>query len=214
MAEESEAPEEVQDTPTPEAVAPDQGTRDETPVGDNYEKRYNDLRPEYDRVKQEYSQYRPQIEFLERLQSDESAQEELLRELAELRGYEFPEMEEEPQPLHDPRVDELLQERELDQLEARIESDFDLLSKEHGRTLSDKEKQVLVSHALSISDGPPDVKAAYNDLEEAFSERQKFYVESKGSPQVAAGSPGEKQVDLSDKKARLAFMESRVGANT
>ena len=187
---------------------------------------YDSMRADYTKKTQTVAEQRKQhdedLRFLESLRSDPDVQLQALKELAQQHGYELddepeqPQEEDQDQPLYDPRVDELLAERdqqhqeaELDQLEKQIDGEIDAVGKQDGRDFTKAEKELLFSYTLALPpDGEgPDVKGAYELLKEAENDAVKRYVESKRAPQApSSGQAGSPDIDLSDTDARRERM--------
>lgn len=234
MAEEAaQAPAEGQDTPTNESAPQVEDTREPAAPEEtghaadeqaeiDYRKRYEDLRPEFDRTKAELKQASQYQQVVEALQSDDPQERAWA---ADILGLEFDGEEDDDGPddegdeeFRDPRVDQLLQEKQeqereqyLASLEQSIDSQIDALDKEHKVDLDDDEKEVIFAVALSLppgEDGQPDVKTAFTKFTGIADNRIKKYRESKKgapSPPAAGGSPGSSQVDLSDRRSRLDY---------
>lgn len=211
-----------QDTPTPEQAAPDNGTPAAEPTDgsqpapeDNWQKRYTDLQPEYTRASQEAAQYRNVIELAR--QGD--------REAIEALGlpYDFDfdgedDEEEEPQ-FHDPRVDDLIaereqrqQEHELDNLERDVERNIDTLAKAAGIELDDDEIDLIFGALTQGEDGQPDVEGAFKKVTGIGEKAIKQYTQRKRRvPSAPSGGSPSHQPDLDDPEQRRNWIAERLG---
>lgn len=200
------APEETQDTPTPEAEAPQEETP--KPVVD-WESRYNNLRPQFDRTNQRLAELEEERQALQAQQPEEEDDEEFLYEdpvarqrLAELEA-------------------RLAQRDEQDTLarqaaeeKSYIEGSIAALEEELGEEFSDEEFDWLGHrvHALPKDDeGKPDVRRAYEQYSSMLEARKQKWVEGKKKPSKPASGPGAAQLpDLSSKKGRIAHIDERI----
>lgn len=188
--------------------------------------------------RKQYEAAQADAAFLQSLRSDPEVQQAVLRELAEAHGYDMDDVEDEFEDdqdgategaNHDPRLDELLAERDAEKqsaewesfvsgVESHCETELAALASEEGRDLSDSEKDMIVSYALSLPmDGQnrPPVKEAFAALRKLEAEWQTRWIESKRSPQVNSGTQGSEQFDALDKQSRLDRMAAIVeGAST
>jgi hypothetical protein len=248
-----EAPE--QDEPVVDAseVAPEEGTSDEgfdspvdlNAVPEEYREHVSQIEKQfksaYTRKTQELAEQRKtyeaaqeQLSFIEQLQNDPETQLALLRQLAEVHGYDIEGDDDEGEAdatlgsdseeefdFRDPRVDALLAEREAAQQQAEwdayvagveeyIESQFESLAKEAGRELSDEEKDLVVSYAVSMDldgQGRPQIGKAFEQLRRIEAGWQTRWIESKKAPHVSGdGVPGSERVDLSKSDKRVNRM--------
>jgi hypothetical protein len=115
----------------------------------------------------------------------------------------------------DPRVDELLQERQASERQSQVtrfvESEIEALAKERGSEIPEDEQVALdfIGQGLSGQD-VPDIQAAGKFLEGVVNARVKAILDSKKAPRVpAGGKPGSRAVDLSkesrdERVARMA----------
>ena len=229
MAEEAtQAPEGTQDTPT-EVSAPPEDTREatapettdtaeETAQEIDYAKRYNDLRPEYDRTTAELKEAKQAQQVIAALQSDDPQERAWA---ADILGLELedegdtPDEEGEDQ-FRDPRVDQILEEKQREQhekqiaeLEDHIDTTMESLAKADKTPLEESEKEWIFARTLSLppdEQGRPPVEKAYKEYRAVQDTWIKRYRESKRdapTPPVP-GQSGSTQVDLSDRKSRLA----------
>lgn len=228
MSDSVEAPElEALDTPVEESTAtPDEGHGDTETT--NWEKRYADLQPAYTKASQEAAELRAQ---LDRLKSDPDAQREFLTEL----GYEFAEDDTDTEPaLEDEgELDEItaLQQR-LEQLEKaraaeqeaahikRIDNFIDTtlseIGEQRGTPLTDAEKEFVISTALSSlpagENNMPQIKAAYEKLEQLLDSQKKQWIESKKAPAAPTGVAASEVPDLDNEQERQKYMLARLAA--
>lgn len=220
MAEEAtESPAEEQDTtqdaPVETGDAQEETTSQEEASQEevDWQKRYTDLRSDYDRRN-------PGYQLVDALQNPET-RDEAFERLAEELGYDLEEEEEEEddedledeEEFRDPRVDELLSEREqelreryLDDLESYIDTELGKLAKSAGiEELTERQQNVIYSLVEVGEDGVPDVASAFKELTGLRDDAIKSYRTSKkGAPSPPVkGSAGEPQVnDHTDGKAR------------
>jgi hypothetical protein len=214
----TQAPEETQDTPTPDA----QDTSTETPDAPDtdateqeridYEKRYNDLQPEYTRATQEAAQLRNIFALAQ--QGDEEAIELLRQYIPEQDTEDEADLEE---PMTQAQFQEYLaaqqQEQEAQQSEQAFMSDFaaDLaeIEKKEGRSLTDWEKNVLFNDAQGqvAQTQTYDLEAPWNEISDYHKQVIEGYTKSKKQAPVAPlGSAGDQKIDLSDDDARQEYL--------
>lgn len=234
---EPEAP--VQDTP-PETEAsgtpPEAGTPAEEQQVD-WEQRYKDLQSTYTKTSQEAAQLREQQQaiqaeqgMVQALQNPEQQAEawqylveqlgaEEARQWAEAHGFEVEDEGPDDTEVRDPRVDQLLSEREqekqdaqIKQVEQQMESALDEELKAKGITPEDfgPELRELILDAAVMrpgEDGLPDVKGVFAQWAAAQDAAIKAYRASKRdqpTPPVP-GSSGTPNPSLNDKNDRLAL---------
>lgn len=220
-----EAPEQVQDTPTPED---EQAPSQDTPVTDSqdtsddvdWSKRYNDLRPEFDRTKTQLSQYE---EFIQHLQDPETQSEALAALGFDLEGdededdFEYDEQD----PLSEiEQIKEYLvaQEEEsamaeAEELEAQyLDQSIKELEKSENVNLSDEERETLelLSHQLRDDDDIPDVQAAFKALSSASEASRKRYLETKRSPRAPSGASPSHEPNLDDTETRREWLAQQL----
>jgi hypothetical protein len=202
VTDEPQAPE-VQDTPDtqeggpPEEATPAPAEQHQQEAGQvDWEQRYKDLQATYTQTSQEAAQLRQAQEQAEAVQAMHSALqdpttqqqayqalteqlgEDGAREWLEENGYEF---DEDEQPPHDPRVDQLLAEREQErefaanqQIANHIRSQLDGFAESQKVNLSDSGKAFILNYAVQQWDGEGDIpvedafKAYLSDREAAI----------------------------------------------
>lgn len=252
MADEAaETPEETQDTlaaaeqaaaeaPSADPTPGESGTPAEQPDTD-WEKRYKDLQSEYTRTTQEAAELRRAQEaqqadesYVEALSDPETQEaalaslteqlgDEQAKEWLEAHGFEIEEAEEDDLEFRDPRVDQILSEREQEraaqqqhaveqaalQVEQQMEKDLQQLAKAKGLDELPEGIQDLILDAAVVrpdGDGHPDVKAAFDQWAAANDAAIKAYRAGKRdqpSPPNRGGSSGTPNPSQGDRKAAL-----------
>lgn len=206
--------------------------------------RYRQMQADYTRKTQELAEQRAELEtqtaFVADLVAGEPTEEQVelqeavFKALAERLGYDVEGDEDEGEDaegadgtdgdeapeFRDPRVDELLAEREaerqrqaqqeqealIDATEEKIEDGLKELAKADGFDLSDEELDLLFDKVLALpplegEEGPePDVKGAYEHLKKVLAVNQQRWIDSKRNAATApeGGSPAGEPVDLMD----------------
>lgn len=224
MPEEAAPPSE--DTPenpsTP--AAPEAGTpaesQDSQFDADKYVpiERYNELRGEFDRRN-------PGYKLVEALQNPDT-QEQAFQQIADELGYSVEELEDELEdlenesPAQDPRVDQLIAEREaeqqeryLDELETWVDGEIDKLAKAGGIDLTDDEKDLVFSALTPGNAGDPDVESAFKKVTGLRDAAVASYRKSKKAPSVELGAAGTEKVNLADTDSRVNLMASMIEAD-
>lgn len=221
--------------------------------------RYQQMQADYTRKTQALAEQRAEMEtqtaFVADLVAGEPTedqvelQEAVFQALAERLGYDIEGLEadedaegddaetgDEAPEFRDPRVDELLAEREaakqaeaeqqreqqLDTIEQEIEDGLKALAKEDGiAELSDDELDLLFDKVLSLPpvevDGQPkpDLKGAFAALKKVLGVNQQRWIDSKrNAAQAPSGEQAEKPVDLMDQQQRVAHMARSIQAAT
>lgn len=142
------------------------------------------------------------------------------QEVLDMFGYQTddddPDELEDEEEFRDPRVDELLQDRQAEQRQGEVgqfvEGEIAKLAKERGSDIPDDEQQALdfIGQGLSGQE-VPDIQAASQFLEGVVKARVNAILESKKNAPRApgGGKPGSRTVDLSkesreDRVARMA----------
>lgn len=189
----------------------------------DYTRKTQELAEQRQQWESEQQQYQQDLALVNSLRNDPEYQLQVLRELAQAHGYEIDEQEleqqEEEQQFLDPRVDELLAERQAeqeqawaDQVEEQIYSSLDDVAAKDGVTLDDKEREVLLRYVTMsplAQDGRgnpiPDVQGAYEVLKANGEAAIKRYVDSKNAPSLPPlGKAGSPDIDLKDPDQRRA----------
>lgn len=242
MAEEPTAPEEGQAEPTPEQGQAFDEKFDAQQLPEEIRGQYDSMRADYTRKTQdlaeqrkqwesEQGQYQQDLALVNSLRNDPEYQLQVLKELAQQHGYEIEEQDQEQsedQQFQDPRVDELLAERQAeqeqawaDQVEEQIYSGLDEVAQKDGVTLNDKEREVLLRYVTMspLVQGPsgpvPDIQGAYETLNQVGEERIKRYVDSKNAPSLPpTGRSGSREIDYSDPKARRKLGAAVIARDT
>lgn len=228
-------PEEVQNPPQEDSLVDgsQQGTPVETDAApqENWEQRFKDTQAEFTRSQQELSRLRKlgdydtlqsQVQLANALQSEDEQERQA--------ALEYLGIPQQPEGLTDPyedlakrqqaMEDYLTQQHEQTQQTQEQEADFNefetqlagLESKE-GRELSDEEVRAIF--ALSNNNrenGKHSVESAYkllNGIAESSVDRIR---QSKRAVKPPQGQPGAEEIDVMDRKARQAYMLSRVEA--
>ncbi len=228
MADEAidEAPE-TPDTPiadeTPAVEAASEAPSTEKAI--DWEQRYNSLRPEWDRAKTQLSEYEQYHPLIQSLQTDPVA---TIKALQEQFGDEY----EDEDDYEDPgeRALRLIQEQQetaaqqaererLEEMEEQyVGEGIDALAERDNVELSDHAQAVIyalaTNDALRGENGRPDVEAAYDALRAFEREVRDSYVNSKKSPRIPSGRPGEKSPDLSNEQERVNYMAQIIEANS
>jgi hypothetical protein len=226
---------------TPAVAGPDQapGTQEQPQV--DWEKRYQDLQPEYTRTTQRLSELEQQQQWYELAMTTDDP--DTHRQALQHLGYDVPDEEfedaepdgYEDQPVHDPRLDEVLAWKERQEQEAREAAGFEFLTghinSEVERLgmdqLDDGTRQWILSRALaspgipappgSAHDELPNVEAAYEEFQEWETRRQKKWATTKRAPHVPSGglpaneapNPGTGH-DARMDRARRALLETEM----
>ena len=196
-----------EDEDTPDEGAPDEseGTRAEEQEidweseGPKWQKRHQDLEPEFTRKSQRLAEIETALDDPEQL-----------RELLRQRGYVFDEDEpeddiddEDTPEYRDPRVDDLLQEREQERIDRFVEGvadHIDSLAEEAGVELTDRQHRYILNDAL------------HDGLQKASPERtvESFqgWLEERGTPETGGvktkavkppkGRSASKRIDMSN----------------
>lgn len=249
--EEPEAPE-VEDTPPEEVEAPEEGqaSAGEEPDywSDSFDPRtltdeqLEDWREEvrsghlrhadYTRKTQELAEQRRSPDRLAQTFAQLSAEDQ--RKVLEQTGYQFDEEPDEPDEedidFRDPRVDQLLQEREQDKLRQRqeqawqaqidsINTQLSTLQKDLGRALDQDEINEIGDLAQSPkcldSEGMPDVRAAFERLSARDKRiRKAAFGPKRGAPSAPAGRSGSEKVDTTDPQERIRLMAEIMEAES
>lgn len=177
------------------------------------------------RERDEYLRAQRDAEAWQRVQSDPAAQQELLKQLAELQGYQLPEDDQddvsvvdqlarevaELKAAHQAGIEQQAQQSQVAHVEQLIGTQLD----QFGVTDED-EREVIVALSLTsdpTADGLPDIEKAVERFREKQANFQKAWRNSKKAPSVSrGGAAGQKQVDLSDKDQRQALMLAHLQA--
>lgn len=205
----TQAPDEVQDTPTPDETAPENGKpveQEQEPTVD-WEQRYESLRPEYDRNNQLLAAARgehgpeAQIEALQALGVD--VEQEEAEESDEFEDpYDALERRQAALEQQIQERDEAAQEAEFQELEKQfIDATLDEIQGAENVTLSAQEKKWVETQAKAnrLETGEPNLKGAFDDLKGIKSAARDEYLASKKAPKAPAGAVGEEKIDLSSK---------------
>lgn len=225
MPEEQAPDAEAQDTPDAQASGPESDTG--TPAESNDDSPQFDPekyveKDRYENLRQEFDRRNPGYQLIDALRSEET-RDQTFRELAEELGYTLEELEDElededdEQEFRDPRVDELLSEREqlqreaeLDQLEDHVESEIDRLAKDADVELSDDEVDLIFS-ALTPGEDGPDVERAFKRVIGIRDSAVKgVFASKRNAPQVPAGSSASHTPDLDDREQRREYLAQRL----
>jgi hypothetical protein len=227
------------DTPAVAGPTEAPGTQEQPQV--DWEKRYQDLQPEYTRTTQRLSELEQQQQWYELAMTTDDP--DTHRQALQHLGYDVPDEEfedaepdgYEDQPVHDPRLDEVLAWKERQEQEAREAAGFEFLTghinSEVERLgmdqLDDGTRQWILSRALaspgipappgSAHDELPNVEAAYKEFQEWETERQKQWAKTKRAPHVPSGglpaneapNPGTGH-DARMDRARRALLETEM----
>lgn len=222
--------------------APPEGTRAEQPESTDWEQRYKDVQSFATKTAQENAQLREEREQAEAERSvltalkDPDTQDQALahlteqlggegaRQWLEQHGFELDDDEDTgEEDFRDPRVDQLLQERQQEQEQAHVaeiekgmNSRLDELIEEKKADLpeglpADVRELILDSAVLNeTADGRPDVDKAFNGLLGFRDHTLKGYRQTKRNQPTppAPGQSGERQSPLGDQKSRLALANS------
>lgn len=160
-----------------------------------------------------------QAKQFERLQNDPEA----FREFVSAQGYEIPEDEPDDEPVaptfHDPRVDQLLAEREQERLNQLVmehaAKDVEEIQTELGRKLSEKELKNLGELAIPDENGIPRVSLAWQRLNDLRADWQKDWIEGKKTPSTPpTGSQGSEKFDIRDPDQRIARFVAAMERNS
>lgn len=138
------------------------------------------------------------------------------REWLEQRGFEV-EDDEDEEVFRDPRVDQLIQERQqeqanqqVQQIETEMESTLDTLAKTAEIELNPQLRDLLLDAAVSrFKEGKPDVEGVFNEWKAAADQQIKAYRQSKRQSQSTPpvpGSSGTPNPSLGNQTDRLALM--------
>lgn len=160
-----------------------------------------------------------QAKEFERLQNDPTA----FRALAEQYGYEIPEDEPEEdvtaeQPdFRDPRVDQLLAEREQERRNHEVmeqaAKDVQSIQTEIGRDLTPKELEKLGRLAIPDENGTPRVSLAWAELKELQGDwQQQWMAGKKTAATPPSGSQGAEKFDITDREARIRRLADAMEA--
>lgn len=220
------------DAGTSAEVAPFDEGFDPSSLPDELQDRYRQMQGDYTRKTQDLADQRKQAEqatsFLDALQSDSPDQQAFaIQSLANALGPEVvlnalgyeaddpdaPDLgQEEVEPVHyDPRVDQLLEEKESAEFEARLEAiETDIRSKITSAGEFTPEEQELLFNAVLASepkDNAPDVAGVVAQYQAVIDGRIKDYRDTKrGAPAAPLqGVSGVPAPDLTNQKSRLAF---------
>jgi len=202
----TQAPEQVQDTPPPDA--PEEGNveapQEPNPV--NWEQRYNDLRPEFDRTNQLVAAARgdhgveAQMEALQQLgvevaQEEDEEDEELFEDPYEALKGEVETVKE--QLASKAEAEEAARFHELER--EYIETTLGGLEDAENYKLSAEDKRFVTNDAKAnrLEDGRPDLEGAFALFKQRDEARQQAYLESKKAPKAPVGAAGEEQIDFS-----------------
>ncbi len=157
-----------------------------------------------------------QAKEFERLQSDPDA----FREFLSQRGYELPEEDDELEhddeapEFRDPRVDQLLAEREQErrqQITFEVNAtELDEIQKQVERDLTKEEIETLTSLAVPDKDGIPHIKPVWDALQKLAPKEEPVKVKPSRTP--PAGGPGEEKFDINDPAQRVAKLQAAVEA--
>lgn len=251
MAEEPTPVEEAPATPDTPPEAEVSGTQPEagTPAEEqqvDWEARYKDLQSTYTKTSQEAAQLREaqqareaESSFVEALSNPEQSQaawaslveqlgEDDARKWAEAHGFEVADDGSNDTEVRDPRVDQLLSERQQEQEQAQIaeveqqmESKLDELMEKKGLKKDDPElvdvRDVILDAAVMrpTKDGDPDVEGVFNawaKREDASIKAYRAGKRDQPTPPVpgSSGTPNPSLGDRSDRIARANAIAERV----
>jgi hypothetical protein len=186
---------------------------------------YNELRGDYTKKTQKLSEYERTIQDLQ--SGDPERQGRALETLGLLEDdyEEEVDYEDESESALLARLARLEQEiqgqKASSQEEAQINAEVDYLDeqltaieKKIGRELDDDEVQLYGYVATQMRDenGNPDVKGAHDFIENLTNSRIERWRESKKSPQIPLGKPGDEKLDFDDPQVRAEYMAQRVRA--
>lgn len=251
----TDAPAIEQDQPTEAVSAPSPGEEtsapeffnenfDPTSLPDELQPAYKQMQGAFTKKTQEIAEQRKAAEsaqaFFTAL-NDPEQRSDAIRWLAENYGEEAVyealgldvSEDEEPEDntddrFRDPRVDELLQEREqqkqaaqqeaqLAHIEKLVDAQFAEVAKAAGYELDEDEQQAILADAISSfppgPDGAPQVKAAFERHQRIWEKRQKKWIESKqGHNPAPTGQPGQPKFDIRDRDERIKRMAAIMEA--
>ena len=185
-----------------------------------------------------YEAAQEDLELLKLLRTDPEYQKRTLYDLADVLGVELPEVGEETEvdeefeegdyaddlTYEDPRLTQLLQEREQERLEREaeeffrglaehMEQEYAAAEKALGRPLDPDEKAMLEAYGLyHAEDNQPQIRKGVDLLRKLESGWQTRYIDSKKAPHVQHGIPGSEKVDLTNEAERQAHMLRLVQA--
>lgn len=205
---------------TPAETEPTDGSQAETQDTTDWKARYENLQPEFTRASQEAAENRQYRQILEAAkQGDTDAQRWIAAQLEwEIEAGE--ELEDDEQPLLDPRVDQLLQaeqarqeQAQLDSIESHVDGEIDKLAEAAGvENLSDDARDLIFAALTPGQDGNPDVAKAFKKVTGLSEAAIKDYVAGKRRPpQAPSGSSPSHQPDLDDPEQRRQYILSRIG---
>lgn len=202
----------VEPDPTPDPTG--------TPEEIDYEAKYKSLQPEYTRATQEVSQTRQELEHWQRFEADEDYRDAYLAQL----GYDV--SADDDDEFADPNIARLealeqhisakeaaeTEAQQIQMVEQYVNAQLDALD-----GLDTADRNWIESRALTIdatSEGMPDIKAAYEELQARDLQAQKRWAAGKNAaPRFSAnGTPGNQAPDL-DKMSRTdlaAYMAEQV----
>jgi hypothetical protein len=196
-----------------------------------------DFKGQYTRKTQELAQQRQEWETSHdnwtKLNTDSEFQEQLLRELMELHGYEVE--DDEPvdpgyeddiaEMFHDPRLDEFLsaiqdqhaqqeQEAQIEALTEHVETSIADYEKQVGE-LDDSEKALIVNQAVQLGlnqEGKLRVDEAIALHQQAVTAANARYRKTKNAPAIGHGTQGEAvhEFDPTDRQARMEVARSML----
>jgi hypothetical protein len=215
-------PADMPDETAQDAVEPIEPSSEEPPApwGDDFnpDRAWRTITHLRDREKE----LEQQAKQFERLRNDPDAFREFLSE----QGYELPEEDDEPddvepevQTFRDPRVDQLLAEREQERLNHMVmeqaAADVKEIQEEIGRELTPKELEKLGKLALPDDKGIPRVALAWSEIKELQGDWQKQWMEGKKTASPPAdGVQGSEKFDIRDPEQRLKRMAAIMEANS
>lgn len=243
----------VQEQPTEATGAPSTGEATSTPeffsenfdpstLSDELAPAYKQMQGAFTKKTQELAEQRKAAEaatsFFDDLGNDETRAQaigwlaENYGEQAVLEALGYATDEEEPSEdnaddaFRDPRVDELLAQREaeakakqeadwLSNVERSVEAQFKEVKSPLGSDLSEAERNWITSYAVAGfepgPDGAPQVAKAAQELQSLYDHWQKGYVESKKAPHISSvGQSAIKTPNLDNAEERQAWMAQRL----
>jgi len=217
----TQAPDEVQDTPSPDAAVEETKPAEDTQPAVDYQQRYESLVPEYTRGQQLIAAARgdhgpeAQVQALQQL----GVEVQQAEEAAEVDEFEDPtdrlarELEAIKSQLSS--KEEAEQQKQFQELERQyIDNTIGELEKSEDIKLSAEDKRFVKNDALNnrLEDGRPDLEGAVRALKARDEARLSEYLTTKKAPKAPVGAAGEEKLDLSDPDVRQKYMKEVMEA--
>lgn len=198
-----------------------------------FEDKYNDLRSSFTQKTQALAEQRKQVEaqiaFVEALRDPDHPSHKValaqigleLEDVEDDDDLDFDDESELEQRLaaleaeREQQAQSLAEQQQAEQLDSLLAERIDDLQRREGVEFNDDELSFLVNAGVAnMTQDGPDIDGAYKTLKSILANRQKQWVESKtNAPRTPSGGvPAERELDLTDRSARLQAARERAEA--